>query len=440
MRRLLLVIYNLVAVPLLFFSFLLSGLFNSKIKRGIQGRRNMYALLREQLDRLDPAAPRIWFHVSSYGEFLQANPICNHLKQQYPTVKIVVSFFSPSGYEHVSISEAVDVKCYLPFDSYWGAKKFIALLRPAVAVIVRHDIWPNFVYCLAQQNIPLLLVDASLSDKSARLLPIVRAINRQLFNCMAAILTVSEAEAAKFRRLMDHAEKVMVVGDTKYDQVFERGQQREGIAALAQMPIMQQSKIWVVGSSWPMDEHFIIPAFETLCRRFDDLVLILAPHEPVPRRIQEIEERLARAQLTSMRLSQLAGRQFTARCLIVDRIGVLAAIYSLGQIAFVGGSFHYKVHNVLEPAVFGVPVLFGPKMTNSAEAQYLLAHDAAIMVRSSEEIVATVSHLLQATDAASAYGQRARQIVMQNVGSSEKIAATLLQFLPLVDRLKTVER
>lgn len=439
MRRLLLVIYNLVAVPLLFLSFLLSGLFNSKIRRGIQGRRNMYALLRQQLDRLDPAAPRIWFHVSSYGEFLQANPIFNHLKHQSPTVKIVVSFFSPSGYEQVSLGATVDVKCYLPFDSYWGAKKFIALLRPTVAVIVRHDIWPNFVYRLAQQNIPLLLVDASLSDKSARLLPIVRAINRQLFSCMAAILTVSAAEAAKFRRLIDRAEKVMVVGDTKYDQVFERGQQREGIAALAKMPTVQQSKIWVVGSSWPTDEQFIIPAFETLCRRFDDLVLILAPHEPVPRRIQEIEERLARAQLTSMRLSQLADTQFAARCLIVDRIGILAAIYSLGQIAFVGGSFHYKVHNVLEPAVVGVPVLFGPKMTNSAEAQYLLAHDAAIMVRSSEEIVATISHLLQAAPAAKAYGQRARQIVMQNVGSSEKIAATLLQFLPLADRLQTVE-
>lgn len=434
MRRLLLIIYNLFAVPLLFLSFLLSGLFNSKIRRGIHGRLKNRAMLRAQLDKVDPMAPRIWFHVSSYGEFLQAQPILRHLKQKYPALVIVVSFFSPSGYDHVSVGDIVDVKCYLPFDSYWGAKKFVAMLAPTVAAIVRHDIWPNFVYRLAQQHIPLLLVDASLSDKSARLLPLVQKINRQLFGCMTAILAISEAEAAKFQQLMDHPEQVMVVGDTKYDQVFERGQQREAIAALTEIPALQQSKIWVVGSSWPMDEHFIFPAFEALCRQFDDLVLILAPHEPVPRRIQELEARLARAQLPALRLSQLVGNQFNARCLIVDRVGVLAALYSLATIAFVGGSFHYKVHNVLEPAVFGIPVLFGPKMTNSAEARQLLAHEAAILVRSREDIVETVTNLLQHADLASAYGQRARQIVMQNVGSSEKIAEILWQFLPMMTR------
>lgn len=434
MRRLLLVIYNLVAVPLLFLSFLLSSLFNSKIRRGIQGRRSNYARLCEQLAKVNPTAPRIWFHVSSYGEYLQAYPILKQLKTKYPAAIIIVSFYSPSGYDHVSLGEVVDVKCYLPFDSYWGAKKFVGLLAPTVAIIVRHDIWPNFVYRVAQQQIPLLLVDASLSDRSARLMPGLRQINRQLFSCMKAILTISEVEAEKFRRLLDRAENVMVVGDTKYDQVLERSQQRQAIATLLEKPELRQRQIWVVGSSWPRDEQFILPAFETLCRQFDDLLLILAPHEPEPHRVQEIEAYLAGAQLSAQRLSQLDNRPFVARCLIVDRIGVLAALYSLAKIAFVGGSFHYKVHNVLEPAIFGIPVLFGPKMTNSAEAQQLLANNAAILVRSREEIVATVTDLLQHANIANSYGQRARQIVMQNVGSSEKIAEILLSFLPQTNR------
>ena len=429
MRRLVLVLYNILTVPLLFIGFLVLSRFNSKVRRGIEARKKIIHKTRAALSQVQADRPRIWIHVSSLGEFLQVKPVLQQLKKIDPKLFIIVSFFSPSGFEHVHDQPAFDYKCYLPFDSYFQAKKFVAVIAPKIAVIVRHDIWPNFVYRLSHEKIPLVLIDASLPQKSSRMMPILRQINKYLFSCMKAICAISEEEAEKLRRIVDTPEKILVTGDTKYDQVFERSKNLDAIAPFLQEPNFKQKKIFVVGSSWPMDEEQIIPAFAQLCHKFDDLIMILAPHEPLPHRIEEIENRLQQVQLTSTRLSQFKSGEFNARCLIIDQVGLLANIYYLGCVSFVGGSFHYKIHNVLEPAIYGLPVLFGPKMKNSSEAQYLLNHDAAILVNSRQEIEQVLIRLLENPDLAQQYGQRARQIVMQNVGSSEKIAQLLMRYL-----------
>jgi len=246
---------------------------------------------------------------------------------------------------------------------------------------------------------------------------------------MEAILAVSATEAEKLGKLVADPGKISVIGNTKYDQVFERSQNLDRIAALLEEPKLKQKRILVVGSSWQADEDFLIPAFQQLREKFDDLIMILAPHEPSPEHIQQLEFQLDQAQLTSARLSLFKPGQFDSHCLIIDQIGLLANIYYLGKIAFVGGSFYSKIHNVLEPAVYGIPVIFGPKMTNSAEAQHLLTNEAAILVKSTQELVDVITSLLNIPELAKTYGQRAKQIVMQNVGSSEKIANFLLQYL-----------
>lgn len=429
MRRIAFVLYNIFFFPLLMLLAIVASLINQKIRKGLAGRYKLIKKIRHQLSVVDAIKPRVWIHVSSYGEFLQVKPVLNQLKQLNPDLFIIISFFSPSGYENIPIQPTVDFKCYLPIDSYFQAKKFVSLIAPQIAIIVRHDIWPNFVWRLKQERIPLILIDASIPPKSLRQLPIIKGLNKYLFSPMEAILVISEAQANQFRQLVDDPTKIIITGDTKYDQVFERSQNLSRISHLLNDQKLSKKQIIVVGSSWQTDEHYLIPAFQKLCQQFEDLAIILAPHEPTKIRIEQIERGLSQAQLRSIRLSQFEPGQFDCHCLIIDQIGLLANIYYLGKIAFVGGSFHYKIHNVLEPAIYGIPVMFGPKMKNSSEAQNLLEHDAAILVKSTQQIIDVISGLLENPEHAKKYGERARQIVMQNVGISEKIAKFLIQYL-----------
>ncbi|MDZ7375275.1 MAG: hypothetical protein ONB13_01525 [candidate division KSB1 bacterium] len=427
MKGLLLVFYNII-IPLLLIGAHIVSLFHAKIRKGLKGRRAALVQLNRDLSSF-AHRPRVLIHVSSFGEWLQVKPVLLNLKQLCPEVLIVVSFFSPSGFDHVAIEPPIDVKCYLPIDSYFRMKKFVEMVMPRVAAIVRHDIWPNFLCRLKREKIPVVLIDASEPERSRLMSWCAHPFNRWIYPMFDRVLAISDLEAKKLRRWLDDPQKINTTGDTKYDQVFQRSQQLERIAQISRLPALQTRPIWVVGSSWPADESYIIPAFKILLQQFRDLILILVPHEPGPARLEQIERQLHSANLTGLRLSQLNDRSFHHHCLIVDRVGLLATIYSLGKIAFVGGSFHFKIHNVLEPAVFGIPILFGPKMNNSAEAIHLLANNAAILVKSTDEIVATITRLMTEPEIAQKYGERARQIVLQNVGSSIRVAEVLKEFL-----------
>lgn len=429
MKRILLVLYNIIVVPSLFLVFQLMCPINSKIKRGVIGRRNQLQQIKQRMLHLDRCRQKLWFHVSSYGEFLQAKPVLNELKKNAPETFIIVSFFSPSGYENVPETSPVDFKCYLPFDSYFRMKKIVSLLAPDAAVIVRHDIWPNFVWRLKRNKTPLFLIDASLPQNSSRFWPILRTLNRRLFSLFDAVFVISKNEVRNFQKIIRDANRIITIGDTKYDQVFERSQDTGKISALQSAPVFKKKRVLVVGSSWHADEEHIVPAFRLLLQRFDDLMLIIAPHEIDPQRIEQVEDRLQNAGLSSVRYTRFDAEKINANCLIIDKIGLLANIYSLGALAFVGGSFHYKIHNVLEPSVYGIPVIFGPKMKNSSEAETLLKQDAAIVVNSTREIVDVIANLLQNPGLAKEFGERAKNIVMENVGSSRKIAAFLQQYL-----------
>lgn len=429
MKRILLALYNIIFVPSFYTGLLLASLVNPKIRRGFSGRKKLLKSIETDLSRLEAGDQKIWIHVSSFGEFLQVKPVLQQIKSLNPSTFIFVTFFSPSGYENVIVESPVDYISYLPIDSYFQAKKFISVLSPKLAVIVRHDIWPNFVWCLWQAQIPLILIDASLPDNSSRFWPVLRGINKRLFGIMKAILVVSEDEKEKFKKVVSDHEKIIVAGDTKYDQVIERSQDLKKIALLLNHDYLLKHRIIVAGSSWESDEAVLIPAFSELASEFNDLFLIIAPHEPSENRVAEIKNRLQEYRIPWVRLSELHEEDVNFKCLIVDRIGLLANIYYLATLTFVGGSFHSKIHNVLEPAVYGRPVIFGPKMKNSSEAIHLLKHNAAIRVESKKEFIDVVSDLLNHSERSNQFGLRARKTVMQNVGNSKEMAEFLLKFV-----------
>ncbi len=429
MNQILIALYNLIFIPLSFLTIFTLSLFNPKVRKGIAGRFGTLKKLKHFIHQLPNQNQRIWVHVSSYGEYLQAEPLLIALKKKTPNVIIIVTVFSPSGHENIKIQPPVDYLCYLPFDTYFQVKRFTRLLSPSFAVIVRHDIWPNMVWRIKKENTPLFLIDASLPDKSLRFIPIFKTLNSFLLRQFTVIFVISVKQADKFERIGCSPEQLIVSGDTKYDQVYKRSRNVGKISELIKNPALQNKKTLVAGSTWLTDELMIIPAFSQLHKKKENCLLIIAPHEPTDKRILEIESLCQKYVLKATRYSNLKNGDTDFQCLIIDKIGLLAKIYSLGTAAFVGGSFKTKIHNVLEPAIHGVPVFFGPKVEASAEANHLLNNNAAFIVRSENDIEQLLLQLFNDPDFASDFGKKAKDIVTKNVGSAEKIAQILTQYL-----------
>ncbi len=416
-------------MELLFFSFYkallplfriilsLIGIFNTKVQRGLEGRKKLFDELEHSVSQLK-SHQRVWIHVSSMGEFEQAKPIIRLLHERYPHCTIIVSFFSPSGYEHSQRSKLVDVVTYIPFDSIQNAKRFISILQPTVALFIRYDLWPHHILEIYRNNIPAFLVNATLPTNSKRLLPLVRQFHAILFNMLNGIYTVTEHDAFTFRQLQLSKPEIEKTGDTRYDQVWYRrneAMQKHLIAS----HIIQNKRIIVAGSTWPEDEEVIIPALKQLLRKRNDILIIIVPHEPTEDALEMLERQCENG-IRSIRFSDLndySGEEI----ILVDSIGILMPLYQYGTIAYVGGSFKQGIHNVLEPAVYGIPVLFGPKHTNSHEAQLLVQSGAAFVIQNTDTCLSTFELLLTNDAQRTKAGEQALTFVKDNIGATDKL-------------------
>jgi 3-deoxy-D-manno-octulosonic-acid transferase len=425
MNRLWEVLYSWIFIP--FFGAVLKtlGLFDAKVRRGIAGRKGLFEDLAAQISRVPPGI-RVWFHSSSMGEFEQAKPIIAALKQRYPDVRIIVTFFSPSGYEHSRSYKLADVITYLPFDSVSGARRYVELVKPDVAVMVRYDIWPNHIWELHRRNIPILIANATMSRRTLRRLPILRSFHRHVYGSIDEILTVSEGDVEAFRFLVPHHPKIEVIGDTRFDQVSIRSAEARK-RNIIPPHILQNKKVLAVGSSWPEDEEVVLPSFLQLQAEHPDFLLILVPHEPTVEHIENIEQQLA-GQTDVLRFSAL-NEYNGERVILVDSIGILLILYASAHIAYVGGSFRQGIHNVLEAAVYGIPVLFGPKHRNSHEPLLLLERGGGFVINDSRELSRLLENLLTDEAARTTAGERAAKFVASNIGATEHFLTRLEPYL-----------
>lgn len=423
-------IYNIFVVPLLYIVLKIGGLFNKKIARGIRGRRKLFKNLKTQITKLPVNSPRCWFHVASLGEFEQAKPVIEHAKQVLPNLTVIVSFFSPSGFENAQKFAGADVICYLPFDSFLRSKKFVKLISPDLGVIIRHDIWPNHMWSARRLGVHLLLIDASLSAETMRFKFGIRNFNRDLFSTFDRILAVSDENRLRLQRIYSRPEQILVCGDTRYDQVYERTQETGNIDKLLESGYFQNKRVFIAGSTWPSDENHIVPAIDEMLSRYQNFIAVIVPHEPTPAHVEPLMEHFRTAGISTIRLTELEkSGSWNFRVLVVDCMGLLANIYTLGLVAYVGGSFGPGVHNVLEPMAHGCPVLFGPRHLNSFEAQVLVKSGAGFLVQNSENVLDKLVHFLDDPSEAVSVGKIAKAMVMENVGASEKTVQVMKDFL-----------
>ena len=415
------IFYNVVALPPLWLAFRVLWLFNRKVRRGLRGRHGSLQRLRVFL-RNNPSPRRLWVHASSMGEFEQAKPIIEALRESDPELVIIASFFSPSGYENNLRYRAVDAVVYLPFDTPGRARRFLELMRPTAAVFIRYDVWPNHIWACRDLGIPVMLANATLRMDSGRLRPLIRSFHRHVYDDMDLILTVSERDADAFRLLRLKRARIEAVGDTRYDRVA-------GKAALSRrrllvpQRILEGRKVVVVGSSWPEDEEVLLPALFAQLERDPRLLCVIVPHEPTIDHLEFLEYRL-NGSVSHLRFSYLSSWD-GERVLIVDSIGILLPLYAVADVAFVGGGFKSNVHNTLEPAAYGIPVLYGPKIGNSQEARELANAGGGFVVRSTDDVATALQMLLSDDHRRASAGQAAGRFVAERSGSTAHILTHL---------------
>lgn len=414
-------LYNIAGIPLQYLFYHIAKFFNKKIAEGIKGRKGQYEKIKRALSSVVVTRRKILFHCVSVGEWEQALPLITKLKSENEKIYVIVAFFSPSGYNYVKDHPEIDLKIYLPFDSFLRTKKFLKLIQPDLWVTVKHDIWPNLMFAAKRLKIPTVLIDATLPENSRRTMRAMRNFNQHVYGSFDFIFPISDDDSSRFFSIFQRKERIFVTGDTRFDQVYNRGQKA---LKNPDIPLFDNNDYgtFIAGSIWPSDEKYVLPAVKELLSKYESLNIIIAPHETEEHYLDGIESFLKSEKIASKRYSEISsnGKNGT-RVAIIDSVGLLVKLYSQSDIAYVGGSFGPGVHNVMEPGILGIPVLFGPRYTNSFEAGELIKCGGGFAVNNTREITDIIENFLNNREKRESAGKNAGNLIRQNLGATDKI-------------------
>ena len=389
-----------------------AALFKEKLRKMVQGHRATWQMLRA----LGGKDTYVWFHAASLGEFEQGRPLMERLRREHPEKKILLTFFSPSGYEVRKNYDGADLVCYLPFDTPLNARRFVKLARPEAAFFIKYEFWRNYIEVLYKRGIPCYSVSSIFRENQIFFRPYGRGYARCLSR-MTHLFVQNETS----RRLLEGigVTNVDVVGDTRFDRVLDIRN------AAKPLPLVERFagcwKVLVAGSSWPQDEEIIIPYFN----KHPNLKLVLAPHVVSEEHLQAIERQLARPALRYSKATPKAVAE--ADCLIIDCYGLLSSIYRYASMAYVGGGFGVGIHNVPEAAVYGIPVIIGPNNKKFREAQALLRRGGCKEIAGAADFEQLMDAWLSDKEALATAGKAAGSYIADNAGAADRIFSKTLQ-------------
>lgn len=395
----------------------LAALWNPKAKLWVTGRKKIYDRL--SLSRGNNNPQKIWVHCSSLGEFEQGRPVIERLRSDYPAYKIVLTFFSPSGYEIRKDYKGADEICYLPLDSVKNAKQFLDLINPALVVFVKYDYWFYYLNECKKRNIPLLMVSAIFRNDQ----PFFKwygGLHRKMLGCFTHFF-VQDNDSLHLLESIDIKNNVTVSGDTRFDRVAEIAEKFQPIPDIERF--VGDCQTIVAGSTWPNDEKIIQQA----ARNFPELKIIIAPHEIHAAHLNQIRSIFPAAILyselnTDQAASPAGGQQArTGQCLIIDNIGMLSRLYRYATVTYLGGGFDKGIHNTLEAAVFGKPVLFGPNYKKFKEAIGLIQSGGGIAITTPADLISSLKQLLNDQNELDSKSKNAFDFVKENRGATQKI-------------------
>lgn len=409
------VLYN---IGIWFYSFAvrLAALFNSKAKLRVSGYQKTFSYLAS----LEKSKKRIWFHCASLGEFEQCRPLLEKYQKQNENegeeYEILVSFFSPSGYEVLKKKGLVDVQFYLPPDTIKNAQKLIQTIQPDVVVFVKYEFWANLIFELKRQNISLYCISALFREEQVYFKK-NRAFFQNVLKAFDHIYVQNELSALLAKSIA--CENVTVTGDTRFDRVAKGAKEASSISLVSSF--LKEEKALIVGSSWQDDEEVIFPLLNSADLKQK---VIIAPHEIDPKHLQRIQKNLTKETVLFSALEE--GKETSAEILIIDNIGMLSNLYQYGDVAYVGGAFHGSLHNILEPAAFGLPVIFGPSFKKFPEGSAFIENGIGFSISSDQELQKAYATI---NENKAQLSEKVKNFVLENVGSTDKIFEAMRESL-----------
>ena len=387
-----------------------ASLWHPKAKLWVSGRQNWEKELRKKVGKIESS---VWFHFASLGEFEQGRPVLEALKKAEPETNIIISFFSPSGYEiHKNYPLALAV-CYLPLDTTNNATTFIEIIKPKYAVFTKYEYWFYFFRTLHQKHIPLYLI-SGIFRKNQAFFKCYGGFYRQMLSFITYFFVQNEESKTLLNSL--GITQVSVNGDTRFDRVAENAKNKKELKEIE--AFCGSSKVLVAGSTWPADEELL----NTIIESYPNWKFISAPHEIAEANLQRLEEQLLGK---TIRYSNLEVHKLTLpQVLIIDNIGLLSSLYAYGTIAYIGGGFGKGIHNTLEAAAFGLPVIFGPNYQKFQEAKDLIELKAGFSISNQAELNDCFK-LLQ-SDTHKEAGKQAKAYVDEHTGATAQILEKII--------------
>lgn len=417
-------IYNIV-IYFVLWGIAIASLFNEKVRKMWRGEREAFKILKQ---KVDPNAKYIWFHAASLGEFEQGRPLMERIRKDYPQYKILLTFYSPSGYEVRKNYEGADIICYMPVDTRLNAIRFLRLVRPVMAFFIKYEFWSNFLHILKYRNIPTYSVSSIFREDQVFFKWYGRSYAGVL-KCFTRFFVQNEES----KRLLEGIgiTAVDVVGDTRFDRVLqikEAAKQlpiceafRTGVASSQSADVPHHDfKVFVAGSSWPPDENIFIPFFN----EHKDWRLLIAPHVIAEEHLKLILSLIKGKKV--VRYTQTTPEEAAeADVLIIDCFGLLSSMYNYGDVAYIGGGFGVGIHNTLEAAVWNMPVIFGPNNKKFQEAQGLLNSGGGFEINTYEDFSGLMSSLMNDETFLKQAGDKAGTFVAHLAGATDKVLASV---------------
>ena len=397
--------YNLV-IYLYLLGVAVYSLFNEKVRKMWRGEREAFSILKQ---KVDPSAKYVWFHAASLGEFEQGRPIMEQLRREHPEYKILLTFFSPSGYEVRKNYDGADIITYLPLDTITNARRFLRTVRPVMAFFIKYEFWYNYLHILKHRHVPVYSVSSIFRPNQVFFKWYGRQYGRVL-KCFTHFFVQNEQSRELLAKI--GITDVTITGDTRFDRVLQIKEQAKQLSVVEQF-VADAPKVFVAGSSWPPDEDIFIRYF----KEHPEWKLVIAPHVIGEDHLQQIEQKLEGRK--TIRYTKADGGAGDASVLIIDCFGLLSSIYRYATVCYVGGGFGVSIHNTVEAAVWGKPVIFGPENQKFQEAQELKACGGGIEIKNYEDFERIMDGFT--ADALAKAGRAAGDYVQGKAGSTQQI-------------------
>lgn len=412
--------YN-IGIQIYGFSIYIASLFNTKARKWRNGRKDILSKLRQDIGA--SGQPLAWFHCASLGEFEQGRPVLETFRKKFPNHKILLTFFSPSGYEVRKNYSEADYVFYLPLDTPHNAKQFIEIVKPTVAIFVKYEFWFNYLNELHTRNILCFLISARFRESQYFFKPIGTWARKSLhfYNTLFVQDENSEILLKNFG-----VNNVVVCGDTRFDRVINISQQAHENKVIENFK--NNEHLWICGSTWEEDEKIIFPVFEKLLRLGQKTKLLIAPHDVNDTRIKSIQSKYP----TALRYSQATeNNAIPANVIVIDRMGVLSYLYRYADVAYIGGGFGKGIHNLTEAAVYSIPVIFGPNHKKFSEAEALIKRNGGFPISNQEELGDRIMKFLTDNEYRKACGSSGGKYILSGKGATEKIITVLEQTIAI---------